>query len=70
MARITRKMAGGCEDRSCPALWQTDDPELTGVTIRLPQPGDDLTTAGQDVQGEITGFVPTALLRDWASGQQ
>jgi hypothetical protein len=70
MAQITRKTAGGCDDRSCPATWETDDPEQTGITIRLPGPGDDLTAAGSDVPGEITGFVPTALLRAWASGQQ
>lgn len=68
MAQIIRKTAGGCADRSCPAIWETDDPETTGVTIRLPGTGDSVTTA--DVPGEITGFVPTALLRDWASGQQ
>ena len=32
MARITRKISD-CEDRTCPALWETDDPELT-----LPHP--------------------------------
>lgn len=69
MPKITRKTAG-CEDRSCPATWATDDPEQTGITIKLPHPGDDLTEAGPDVPGEITGFIPTALLRAWASGQQ
>ena len=70
MARITRKISGDCEDRTCPATWETSDPETTGITIRLPQPGDDLTVAGLDAPGEITGFVPTALLRKWASGQR
>jgi hypothetical protein len=69
MARITRKISD-CEDRSCPALWETDDPERVGVTITLPGPGDDLTAAGPDVPGEITGFIPRSLLRDWASGQR
>ena len=70
MARITRKISSDCEDRTCPATWETSDPETTGITIRLPQPGDDLTVAGLDAPGEITGFVPTALLRAWASGQR
>lgn len=73
MPEITRKTAGGgggCNDDHCPATWETTDPEVTGITIRLPGPGDDLATAGPDVPGEITGFVPTALLRDWASGQR
>jgi hypothetical protein len=69
VARITKKI-GSCEDRSCPALWETDDPERVGVTITLPGPGDDLTAAGSDVPGEITGFIPRSLLRDWASGQR
>jgi hypothetical protein len=70
VARITRKIGGSCEDRSCPATWETSDPETTAITIRLPQPGDDLTVAGPDAPGEITGFVPTALLHAWASGQR
>jgi hypothetical protein len=69
--KITHKTAGdGCDDDHCPAIHPTDDPEVAGITIRLPQPGDDLTAVGPDVPGEITGFVPTALLRAWASGQQ
>ena len=69
MVRITRKTAGGgdCQGDHCPATYETDDPELTGITIQLAGPGDELTTAGSDVPGEITGFVPTALLRDWAA---
>ena len=70
MPKITRKTAGdGCSDDHCPATWQTSDPETTGITIRLPLPGDDLTVTGPDTPGEITGFIPTALLRAWASGQ-
>ena len=70
MTVITRKIAGGCADKNCPALSETDDPEITAVTVRLPGPGDDLTAAGPDAAGEVTGFIPTALLRAWASGQQ
>jgi hypothetical protein len=68
VARITKKIGSSCEDRTCPATWETSDPETTGITIRLPQPGDDLTVAGPDAEGEVTGFVPTELLRAWASG--
>jgi hypothetical protein len=68
MARITRKI-GSCEDRSCPALWETDDPELTAIQGALPA-GDDLEAAGQIPAHEGVVFVPTALLRAWASRQQ
>ena len=45
MARITRKISD-CEDRTCPALWETDDPELTGIQGTLPA-GDDLQAASR-----------------------
>jgi hypothetical protein len=69
MPRITKKIVGeDCEDRTCPALWATDDPELTGVQGALPA-GDDLgAAAGKVPAHEGILFVPTALLRDWASG--
>jgi hypothetical protein len=71
MPKITRKSAGGgCSDDHCPAIHPTDDLTETGITIRLPGPGDDLTAVGPDVPGEITGFIPTAILRAWASEQQ
>ena len=69
MARITKKIAGVCEDRTCPALWATDDPELTGVQGALPA-GDDLRAAGKVPAHEGILIIPTALLRDWASGQR
>ena len=69
MARITKKIVGVCEDRTCPALWATDDPELTGVQGALPT-GDDLGVVGKVPAHEGILFIPTALLRDWASGQR
>jgi hypothetical protein len=68
VARITRKIID-CEDRSCPALWETDDPELTAIQGTLPA-GDDLQAAGQIPAHEGILFVPTALLRAWASRQR
>ena len=68
VARITRKISD-CEDRTCPALWETDDPELTGIQGTLPA-GDDLQAAGEIPAHEGILFVPTALLRDWASRQR
>jgi hypothetical protein len=68
VARITRKISD-CEDRTCPALWETDDPELTGIQGTLPA-GDDLQAADEIPAHEGILFVPTALLRAWASRQR
>jgi hypothetical protein len=68
VARITRKLSD-CEDRTCPALWETDDPELTGIQGALPA-GDDLGAAGEIPAHEGILFVPTALLHAWASRQR
>jgi hypothetical protein len=68
MARITTRLSS-CEDRSCPALWETDDPELTAIQGALPA-GDELQAAGEIPAHEGIVFIPTALLRDWASGQR
>jgi hypothetical protein len=70
MARITRKTAGGCEDRSCPAVYETDDPETVAIQGSLPVTADDLTGAGAVPGHEGILLVPAALLRAWASGQQ
>ena len=69
MARITRKTAAGCEDKSCPAVWDTENPEIVAVQGALPVATDDLTGAGTVPGHEGILFVPASLLRDWASGQ-
>ncbi len=40
MAQLTRKLAGDCAGNQCPAVYETDDPELVGVqgTLHL-EPG-------------------------------
>lgn len=71
MARkITIKTAGGCEDRSCPATFDTTDPDWVGIRIKLPETDDDLSEAGETPGDEVTGFIPRAVLDAWASGQQ
>lgn len=70
MPNITRKAAGGCEDRSCPAIHETDSPEIVAIQGTLPVVSDDLTRAGTVPGHEGILFVPAALLRDWASGQR
>jgi len=71
MRKITQKTAGGgCADRSCPATWDTSDPDWVGIRIKRPEADDDLTAAGPTPGDELTGFIPRAILADWASGQQ
>ena len=67
---ITTKTAGGCEDRSCPATWDTTDPDWVGIRIKRPEAADDLSAAGETPADELTGFIPRAVLDAWASGQR
>ena len=46
MPRIITTKTAGCEDRTCPATWDTSDPEWVGIRIKRPEAGDDLTAAG------------------------
>jgi hypothetical protein len=68
--KITRKTAGNCEDKTCPAVWDTTDPDWVGIRIKRPDLTDDLTAAGETPADEMTGFIPRAILDAWASGQQ
>jgi hypothetical protein len=70
VAKITRKIGGGCADRSCPAVWELDDPEMVGIQGSLPVAGDDLSGAGEIPSHEGVLIVPRALLLAWASGQR
>ncbi len=31
MAQLTRKLSDNCAGNQCPAVYETDDPEMTGV---------------------------------------
>ena len=69
MAAITRKTGGGCADKSCPAIWETDETGMVAVQ------GTRMTAGEKAGAGEIPGhedvlLVPEAVLRAWASGQQ
>jgi hypothetical protein len=70
MPRIITTKTAGCEDRTCPATWDTSDPEWVGIRIKRPETGDDLTAAGETEPDEVTGFIPRSVLDAWASGQQ
>ena len=63
MPQITRKLAGDCQGKNCPAVWETDDPAYLAV--------QGATTGADSVpEGESMVLVPASLLADWASGQR
>lgn len=69
MPQITRKITPGCEDKNCPAVWETDEAGLVAIQgTRMPasQRADATGIPGD----EDIVFVPAAMLRDWASGQR
>jgi hypothetical protein len=56
-AKLTRKLAGDCDDATCPAVWETDDPAMVGVQGQyLAEPGVGLG------DGEAVVLLPKALL--------
>lgn len=62
--RLTHKLSG-CEDKTCPAVWATDDPEMVAVQGTLPG-AVDLDAAGEIPGHEELVLIPTQYLRDWA----
>ena len=65
--RLTRKHDDpGCHDATCPAIWDTDDPQLIGVqgsTLTDPQA---LTDLGQIPGHEQVVLIPRRLLESWS----
>ena len=57
--RITRKLAGTCDDDNCPTVWETTDPGLIAVT------GDDIGGGG-----ERTVLIPRPLWEGSAQGDE
>lgn len=54
---LTRKLAGTCDDATCPTVWETDDPAMVAVQgAHLAQPGVGLS------EGEAVVLVPKTLL--------
>jgi hypothetical protein len=54
---LTRKLAGTCDDATCPAVWETSDPETVAIQgPHLAEPGVSLG------EGETVVLIPRALL--------
>jgi hypothetical protein len=66
--RLTRK-TGDCDDGTCPAIWDTDDPELVavqGTALTDPEARGDL---GQIPAHEQVVLLPRALLERYRRSQ-
>ena len=64
MPKITAKITDGCAGKNCPAIWQTDDPDVIAVQGTL-APAASLEAAGEIPGDEGMVFVPAHLLGDW-----
>ena len=65
--RITRKLAG-CDDGTCPAVWETDDPAVIGVQGAELADAQALASAGPVPPGERVVLIPRALLEGLTKG--
>ena len=62
--RLTRKLAG-CDDGTCPAMWDTDDPELVAIRGAALTDAEALTDAGPGAAHEQVVLVPRAYLEGY-----
>lgn len=54
---LIRKLAGTCDDATCPAVWETSDPATIAIQGQhLAEPGVSMA------EGETVVLVPRALL--------
>lgn len=66
--RLTRK-TGDCDDGTCPAIWDTDDPQFVavqGATLTDPEARADL---GQIPAHEQVVLLPRALLERYGKSR-
>jgi hypothetical protein len=64
--RLTRKLAG-CEDKSCPAVWGTDQPGMVAVQ-GAKIPASERAVAEMPDHEDMV-LIPADLLFGLASGQ-
>jgi hypothetical protein len=62
--RLTRK-TGDCDDGTCPAIWDTDDPELIAVQGAALTDPDARADLGQIPAHEQVVLLPRALLEKY-----
>jgi hypothetical protein len=65
--RLTRKI-GGCDDSTCPAVWETSDPGTLAVRgTHLTDPAA-LADAGETPAHETVVLIPRSMLEDIEGG--
>ena len=63
--RLTRKRRG-CDDGTCPAIWDTDDPQLVAVQGAIsPIPRRGPTSARSPAHEQVV-LLPRAILESYA----
>jgi hypothetical protein len=64
--RITRKYGDGCSDGTCPALYETDNPEVMAVQGAILTDAPALADIGQVPGHETVVLIPRTLLDSYA----
>ncbi len=68
--RLTRKTGDGCNDGTCPTIYDTDDPELIGVQGATLIDPEALADAGSIPDHEQIVVFPRALLLGYANKEK
>lgn len=66
--RIIRKSGDGCSDGTCPALWDTDDPEIVAVQGSTLTDATALADIGEMPGHESVVLIPRRLLESYREG--
>jgi hypothetical protein len=64
---ITAKYGNGCSDATCPAIYDTDDPEMVGVQGTILTDPQALHEIGQVPPHETVVLLPRKLFEDYRS---
>jgi len=66
--RITRKH-GECSDGTCPAIYDTDDPEMVGVQGAILTDAEALHDVGEVPAHENVVLLPRSLFESYSRGR-
>lgn len=67
---LIRKIAGtGCEDKTCPAIWETDQPGTLAVQGARLTPAQRSALEGVPANEDLV-LIPADILAALASGQR
>ena len=66
--QLTKKIAGGCDNGPCPAVYETDDPAVLAVQGARLASDAELALAGPIPAHETLVLVPRAMLTGLSDG--